>query len=105
MVRCGMQPQSPTVPDSDTVVERRATFRTSFVDGREAKLVDRNRLLPVRILDESTGGFRVTSGETCALPDQARTLLHLDDRDIPVRIIYKRIEGPRTMLGLQRLPS
>jgi hypothetical protein len=105
MVRCGMQPQSPTVPDAESFADRRATFRTAFVDGREAMLVDRDRLLPVRILDESTGGFRVTSGETCALPDQTRTLLHLEEREIPVRIIYKRVEGPRTMLGLQRLPS
>lgn len=100
-----MQQQSPTVPDVDSFADRRATFRTAFVDGREAKLVDRDRLIPVRILDESTGGFRVTSGEACALPDQTRTLLHLDDREIAVRIIYKRVEGPRTMLGLQRLPS
>jgi hypothetical protein len=97
--------QSQTVPDAESYVDRRTTFRTSFVDGREAKLVDRHGLLPVRILDESTGGFRVTSAETCELPDQTRTLLHLDEREIPVRIIYKRVEGPRTMLGLQRLPS
>lgn len=97
--------QSRTVPDHESFADRRATFRTSFVDGREAQLVDRHGLLPVRILDESSGGFRVTSAATCELPDQTRTLLHLDEREIPVRIIYKRVEGPRTMLGLQRLPS
>lgn len=100
-----MQSQSPTVPDAESFVERRATFRTAFVDGRQARLIDRNRLIVVRLLDESIGGFRVATVETCELPEQACTILQLDDRAVAVRIVYKRVEGPRTMLGLQRITT
>lgn len=93
-----------TLSDSATHAERRSSFRTAFVDGRAAELIVRDHKLPVRILDESTGGFRATTEQVCELADQSRTVLELDGRDIPVRLIYKRVEGARTLLGLQRLP-
>jgi len=104
VLRYVMHP-SNTFSDVVTQADRRASFRTAFVDGRAAELVVRDHKLPVRILDESAGGFRVTTDQVCELPDQSRTVLELDSRDIAVRLIYKRLEGARTLLGLQRLPS
>lgn len=104
MVRYGMHPSSERT-ELGSPLERRTSFRTSCVDGRRARLVVRDGTLPVRILDESAGGFRIVATEACALPDQTRTVLQVDDRDVAVWIVYKRLEGPRTMLGLARLPS
>lgn len=104
VVRLGMHYPN-TLSDAGIYAERRASFRTAFVDGRSAELIVRDRKLSVRILDESTGGFRATTDQVCELPDQSRTVLELDGRDIPVRLIYKRVEGARTLLGLQRLPG
>lgn len=103
VVRCGMQ-QSHTVPDAERTFDRRSAFRVAVVDGRQARLVDRDRTLTVRILDESSGGFRIAAVDACSLPNHTCTVLRLGESEIPVRIVYKRLEGPRTMIGLQRLP-
>jgi len=99
-----MQP-SILQTDFEQRLERRAAFRTAFVDGRLAELVMREGKLPVRLLDESTGGFRVVTEQVCSLPDQSRTTLELEGYEVAVRLIYKRVEGSRTMIGLQRLSN
>jgi len=66
-------------------------------------LVSRNRNLRVRIVDESAGGLCVASTRHCPFADGTELRLSTDDGDeLAVKIVYHRMDGRRTMIGLQR---
>ncbi len=94
---------SESFSKSELPTERRITARVALIDGRSGILIDRNRELPVRVLNESIGGFRIAAEQPCSLPENSETVFRFEKQSLRVRIVYKRLEGPQTMIGLQQL--
>lgn len=84
--------------------ERRRYFRSPVVGSREGTLTVGNAVLPVRLIDESSGGLSVTCELIPPFGTGAEGELQTDDGDrLHVRVMHVQQRGMVTRIGLERV--
>lgn len=84
--------------------ERRRYFRSPVVGSREGTLTVGNSIVPVRLLDESSGGLAVTTELMPPFTAGVEGELQNDDGErLHVRVMHVQQRGMVTRIGLERL--
>ncbi len=88
----------------DTDADRRRNFRSPVVGSREGILTVGKSELPVRLIDESSGGLAVSSEIMPPFGAGVEGELRTDDGDLfRVRIMHVQQRGMITRIGMERL--
>lgn len=83
---------------------RRTSYRTLRAESRLGILRYGRRRIPVRVLNESAGGFCVSSEESCDLVSEAEAELLLDDGySLGVKVKYVDLSDLMFRIGLERV--